>query len=64
MSFKVDQGVGFHVWKSKQNKAFWRGKTRGHSLEEGVDVWSNKDKFFPRFALVLMSKEHPDLIDA
>lgn len=56
---KVKQADAKAPWESKMNIAFWRGGANGKKLKS-QQSW----RLNPRAALVLFSKEHPDLVRA
>lgn len=54
----IESASKLSKWHKKKNIAFWRGATSGGKYN--LENWRN----FPRTKLVLLSLQHPELIDA
>ncbi|KAK9800833.1 hypothetical protein WJX73_006056 [Symbiochloris irregularis] len=68
-TFNRSEVLARHPWKTRSNKAFWRGSPTGGNFS--LDTWRDHVTFhldtwpqYRRPQLVNLSQQHPDLLDA
>ncbi len=61
---EVRRGEKLYPWAQRKNQAFWRGATTGRSPVFGHTFSIDSFQAFPRSALVKLSLDHPELLDA